>query len=154
MSQKEAAMKVSHFKINQKLLTLALGLLCLLSFQNCAPNLVPNSGAEAGGQSAEHEKLESELAQIDFLIHTDLSCTHDSDCEVLPLGARPCGGPSDYSVSSLQNPSRAQILNLLQTNLAGWRAYLNSQKVPGTCEYLMPPTAICNAGSCQGVPGD
>lgn len=92
------------------------------------------------------------LARIRALAGTP-SCTSDSQCHSLPLGARPCGGPESYLVWSSAKTSQAEIEALGERYKEERRAANKASGLMSTCQFLMDPGAVCRAGTCQAGGG-
>jgi len=76
-------------------------------------------------------------------------CSSDSQCRILPLGARPCGGPAGYLAwSSTATP--AGELQALADRYRTEQQERNAQSgMVSDCRAIAPPAAACRAGSCQ-----
>jgi hypothetical protein len=93
------------------------------------------------------------LAQIQSLIGTP-SCSTDSQCHSLAIGAKPCGGPEAYLPwsSAKTNPDAIRALG---------ERYKSERQAEGTkrglvsdCRFQLDPGAQCRAGLCQLGGGD
>jgi len=60
------------------------------------------------------------------------TCDGDSECDVLEMGVRLCGGPSSYLIVSLMNPSLSTIKAKL-IEVAAVQKELNSIDAPLSC---------------------
>ena len=88
------------------------------------------------------------LAQIRALIG-NASCSDASQCRVLPIGARPCGGPEGYLAYSTSSAPEDQLLALAERHKQE-RAKVHAESgVLSDCRFMPPPAAVCVAGTCQ-----
>ncbi len=91
--------------------------------------------------------LEKLRAEIDKLIGAG-KCMNLVQCRVAPLGASPCGGPSEYLVYSWISTDKGVLetriaeYNFLQEDLQ------NKQPAVGTCVMLPEPVAACVNNRC------
>lgn len=87
----------------------------------------------------------------------DPSCTDDSQCHTLALGATPCGGPEGYLPWSSAPSARvpADELRALGERYREERRAANAASGRmGACRFSPDPGAVCRAGACQlGTPG-
>jgi hypothetical protein len=109
-----------------------------------APHSPPSRAAPVKAQ-------DGTLARIRALAGTP-SCSSDTECHSLPLGARACGGPESYLVWSSATTSEAEIQALGERYKEERRAANTAAGRVSTCQFLMNPGAVCRAGTCQ--PGE
>ena len=99
-----------------------------------------------GGDAVQATTLEARIAAIDVEVRTRIgaaACSVDSDCRALPMGARPCGGPSGYLPYSIRGTDEG-ALSRLSDDHRRLSAELAAQRpVVGTCEVLPEPVAYC-----------
>lgn len=87
------------------------------------------------------------LARIHALVGAP-SCSADSQCKSLALGARPCGGPETYlAYSSVRTPEDA-LRPLADIYQAERRAANTQAGHMSTCLMRPEPAAVCQAGMC------
>jgi hypothetical protein len=91
----------------------------------------------------------SDLYQkIVALANQSLQCDSDSDCELLGLGARPCGGPEEYLTYSSQSSNREQLLEWAnQYNRDAQRINQKERRV-GICVVAPKPALVCSNKVC------
>lgn len=70
-------------------------------------------------------------------------------CAVLPLGARPCGGPSEYLAFSRQVSDPQKLATLAQSYSDAQREWNQASGIAGTCEFLLPPKLVLADGLCK-----
>lgn len=105
-----------------------------------APATAPAT-APAAGQS-------DTLAQIKDLIGK-AECSSDSQCQALPIGARPCGGPASYLAWSTAKTSSSDIQALADRFRAEQQERNARSGMVSDCRAIAPPAAVCRAGECQ-----
>ena len=130
------------------LLVLWIGFLGL--FQNCAPvkDLTPEEKAMKDLAIA----IEKTSGDLETLAESNRSCTNDSQCVAVVVGFKGCGGPRDYTYTSLNNDmATIQALSISLQNLERdqWN---RSNGVVSTCDLVLPPSLACQSGLCQIVP--
>jgi hypothetical protein len=99
---------------------------------------VPQAVAGQGGDT---------LARIHALVGTP-SCSADSQCKTLALGARPCGGPEAYLAYSTARTPEAELHALAQTYQAERHAANTRAGMVSTCLARPDPGAVCQLGAC------
>jgi hypothetical protein len=108
-----------------------------------APNVsAPNVSApnDAAGQG-------DTLPRIRALVGTP-SCSADSQCKTLALGARPCGGPEGYLAYSTARTLDTEMRALGERYAAERRAANSAAGRMGDCRFTPDPGAVCQAGAC------
>lgn len=88
------------------------------------------------------------LGQIRSLIGS-AECSSDNQCQVLPVGARPCGGPSSYLAWSSAKTDTARLQALAERHKAEQQADNMATGRISTCIAIAPPAVACRAGTCQ-----
>jgi hypothetical protein len=88
------------------------------------------------------------LGQIRSLIGA-AECSSDSQCQVLPVGARACGGPASYLAWSSAKTDAAQLQALAERHKAEQQADNLATGRISTCIAIAPPAVACRAGTCQ-----
>jgi hypothetical protein len=87
------------------------------------------------------------LARIRALAGTP-TCSADSQCKTLALGARPCGGPESYLAYSTARTPEAELRALGDVYQAERRAANTSSGMMSDCRLQPDPGAVCQAGAC------
>jgi hypothetical protein len=87
------------------------------------------------------------LARIHALVGTP-SCTEDSQCRSLALGAQPCGGPEGYLAYSTARTLEPELRALADAYGAQRRAAHAQAGLMSTCRFTPDPGAVCRAGAC------
>lgn len=87
------------------------------------------------------------LARIHALVGTP-SCSADSQCRTVAIGARPCGGPEAYLAYSTVHSPEAE-LRALAASQQDQRRKANAQDGRASdCRFTTDPGAVCRAGIC------
>ena len=91
----------------------------------------------------------SQLAEI--YASRDLSCEKASDCLVLAKGAKACGGPRTYTLTSAFNPD-LQVLKDLLVELTKWeKEYHKRSGTISNCQITPVPRVACSENFCSLV---
>jgi len=98
------------------------------------------------------DAIQTRMTEADIAMksaNANLACDGDSQCEVLEVGERHCGGPSGYLVVSTINPKLAEVkAKIAQYTRA--EKEMNAANPPLTCtDVPKPPSTLCKAGKCQ-----
>lgn len=88
------------------------------------------------------------LGQIRALIGA-ADCSSDSQCQILPVGARACGGPASYLAWSSAKTDAGQLQALAERHKAEQQADNMAAGRISTCIAIAPPAVACRAGACQ-----
>jgi len=130
--------------------------LVLLSLLACAacttragstPGVESGAAAQPAAATAPAAKSDT-LGQIKTLIGK-AACSSHAQCQVLPVGARPCGGPASYLAWSNADTS-GNALQALADRYRGERQASNTRSgMVSDCRAIAPPAATCQAGVCQ-----
>jgi hypothetical protein len=131
-------------------------LLLLVGCTACSTGAAPRAPAAAVSASpvtqqaaqASGEGQGDTLARIRAMAGTP-SCSDDSQCHTLALGARACGGPESYLPWSSARTSQAGIEALGERYKEERRAANAASGAMSTCQFMPDPGAVCRAGTCQ-----
>ena len=101
----------------------------------------------AASASSDEEALNAVHREIVSLIG-EPRCANLVHCRVLGLGARPCGGPSEYLAFSSLTANR-EVLEAKAYEYDFLQEEVNRSKgAVGSCEVLPAPRATCVNGRC------
>jgi len=118
-------------------------------FQNCG---APFDATTAAGDAAVKTKADdvTELkTTIKSLSTQDLSCATDDDCQPVALGAKACGGPTEYVLVSRHNADLNHIIQLAEQH-RNEAATLNRESgAVSDCSLVMPPETHCVSSVCE-----
>jgi hypothetical protein len=120
---------------------------CLLAGLVLCPVLAQGGDASAPAASDE-AALKSMREEIVKLIG-EPRCVNLVHCRVLALGARPCGGPSEYLAYS-SSTGKGETLEAKAYEYSFLEEEVNRKKsAVGACEVLPQPRAACIDGRCM-----
>ena len=129
-----------------------LVLLSLLACAACTTRAdgpaTPQVSQPAAPVSAPAPSQPDTLTQIKDLIGK-AECSSDNQCQALPIGARPCGGPASYLAWSTAKTSSSDIQALADRFRAEQQERNARSGMVSDCRAIAPPAAVCRAGSCQ-----
>ncbi|MCG9760768.1 MULTISPECIES: hypothetical protein [unclassified Pseudoalteromonas] len=78
----------------------------------------------------------------------DKSCDNDTQCKVIAVGDRACGGPSSYQVYSTKSADEAQVKQLAEQITTLERAYNMQNQMMSICQHLIEPATQCVENKC------
>lgn len=93
------------------------------------------------------EKLYQGIADL----NKNLSCQLDRDCVALPMGARPCGGPEKYLVSSAKNRNFKEIQKKAQQSIELEKKFNLAAGIGSICSVAIQPDVKCVNRLCRVV---
>lgn len=126
-----------------KLPRLLASVLACIALVSCAQT-APPSAAKPKTQP-ESERLAGELRTL----IGPASCSADTQCRTVAVGAKACGGPAGYWAWSTESTD-AQALNALaERQAAAQRREVASSGLRSNCMLTTDPGAACVAGRCQ-----
>jgi hypothetical protein len=108
------------------------------------PAITPAKTAAAPVLSASGPKLDD----IRRLIGTP-SCSDNSQCRSLPVGALACGGPQEYLPWSTLKTNERELLATAERFKAERQAQIKSSGEMSICIHRPDPGAVCVSGTCQ-----
>lgn len=107
----------------------------------------PVAGAASPDFASVHAQLETTLAGA-------ATCSVDTDCHSVAVGAKACGGPTGYRAFSGKNVDPASVMALAQHERDLAAAAARESHEVSTCFMLADPGAHCQANKCMsGRPG-
>ena len=78
-------------------------------------------------------------------------CSSKQQCQILPVGARPCGGPAGYLAWSNAKTTGKDLQALAERYRGEQQASNTRSGMVSDCRAIAPPAAACQAGTCQAV---
>ncbi|MDP2636683.1 MAG: hypothetical protein ACPG5Z_11360 [Pseudoalteromonas sp.] len=118
--------------------------------------LTKNSQAVAIGdknKAVSREAIQAAHKQLKTLTE-DLSCDTSTQCKVLPVGSRACGGPSSYLVFSTKN-NDSQKVEQAAKQITTLESQFNAQTgMVSICQHLTAPATQCTSNKCVKVAGN
>lgn len=140
-------MRQAYDELMRKLVLLSLLACAACTTRADAPAASPVT-PQAAQPAASAPPSTNTLAQITGLIGK-AACTSDQQCQVLPVGARPCGGPASYLAWSTAATSGADLQALADRYRSEQQAGNARSGMVSDCRAIAPPAAACRAGACQ-----
>lgn len=125
-----------------------LAILLLLACTACASRADGPSSSPTPPQAAAAPAAADTLGQIQALIGK-AECSSDSQCQVLPIGARACGGPAGHLAYSTAKTDAAALQSLAERYKAEQQARQQRAGMISNCMVLPTPVAACRANTCQ-----
>ena len=119
---------------------LAALLLALAALASCAqtPPAVPPAGTDSARLARE----------LDALIGP-ATCSTDTQCRTVAVGAKACGGPSGYRAWSTAGTDAGRLAELAARQSEAGRRELAAEGRLSHCAVVTDPGATCVAGRCQ-----
>ncbi|WP_404341588.1 hypothetical protein [Pseudoalteromonas mariniglutinosa] len=90
--------------------------------------------------------------QLEQLI-TDPHCDNNSQCKVLAVGRRACGGPSSYIVYSTKMTIQDEVEKLAKHITTLESQYNTANNMMSICQHLTTPQAQCSNNNCVKIKG-
>ncbi|NVJ61044.1 MAG: hypothetical protein HWE27_11685 [Gammaproteobacteria bacterium] len=133
-------------------LVLTVSSLSLFTLMACTQASNPTESdtvdTAALSQAEFNQKLVSEAKQINELAKNHQACNVTSDCDVVPVGARACGGPDWYLIMS-KNGSGAEQLRQKVDQYTNQKHLFNQKfNVRSICVMQPKPEASCIQQKC------
>ena len=98
----------------------------------------------AGIGTPEIERLYREA----FTIARAGGCASSGDCAVMPVGAKPCGGPWEYVVYCRLTTDTTRLRTVLAELERRQREYNAKNQVGSTCDMILAPAVTVRGGRC------
>lgn len=121
-----------------------------LSILGCPTKTEPVEVSDEKSYQATQEDLQSLRSDIMALIENK-SCQQTSDCELIALGARACGGPDSYEVFAPAHTDTAKLKSLTGELESLQKAYNIENQVMSICVVEPKPNYQCKQNLCQTV---
>ncbi len=129
-----------------------LGMLVLLSGCSTVPQQKDLMVNQLDGSLAQLQVDTKQLHQRLQRLTADKSCQQSTQCKVLPVGHRPCGGPEQYMVYS----SKSTDEKLLAITNDRYKKLKQEQQqrlgLRSTCQLVPEPVAACQQQQCSLLP--
>ena len=122
--------------------------------QNCDNDIraeLSQSGADVveqhyGTKDDVKEPMVSKFEDIQKMIGT--ACDSDTQCKVIGVGDRPCGGYAQFLVYSTTDTDEKKLKSMVAV-FNGMQKLNNSKKgLVGICQHLSPPKTYCSSNQC------
>ncbi len=96
--------------------------------------------------------INSAHEQLEQLIDKP-SCDNSSQCKVLAVGSRACGGPSKYVVYSTKTADATEVKKLAQEITTLEQQFNALNDMMSICQHLSAPGTQCSANTCVRIEG-
>lgn len=93
--------------------------------------------------------INATITAAQTLASADLSCTKTTDCVVIALGSKACGGPNGFLVASTKNATIRQIRALAKQSEALEAGFNLRYGIVSNCMVAAQPSPSCVAKVCQ-----
>ncbi|MGM9482602.1 hypothetical protein ACS5PN_15525 [Roseateles sp. NT4] len=77
------------------------------------------------------------------------TCTADSQCRTVAVGAKACGGPAGYLAWSTQGTDAQKVAALAVRQTDAQRREVDASGMRSNCMFVADPGAACVAGRCE-----
>lgn len=101
----------------------------------------------SGEQEADQATLRRLADEARSLARTD-GCTASADCDALPMGAKPCGGPWTYLPYCRLTTNRPALVAKLDELARFERQFNERYGLGSTCDVAMKPEVRAEGGQC------
>jgi hypothetical protein len=132
--------------------TLSITLLVSLALFQAQPHVVRMILSELKAADVTGFKPLEELAQE---IKKEIGipkASKASQCKVIALGSKPCGGPWSYEVYSTETTNESRLSRLVNQYNELQRQLSRQQRIYSDCEFVQKPQVILSEGIC-GIRG-
>ena len=109
----------------------------------CAADNAPASPAAADARTAA-----SLMVPVKAVIG-DAACDQSTQCRVIGVGAKACGGPSGHLAWSLKNTDQKALFAAVQVQAEAQKEENKVSGMRSNCAIAVDPGAVCTAGRCQ-----
>ena len=106
-------------------------------------------GADTLPAGATAPKRSDEIAQMIGAA----ACADDSECRVIGIGARACGGPDSFAAWSVSKTDAVALQRLVERDADARRKELEARGIMSTCVMLPVPGVRCVRPEGAGGPG-
>lgn len=117
--------------------------LAAFTLASCAQS-TPTAPAPVASQP-ESQRLSNELTSL----IGPATCTADSQCRTVPVGAKACGGPAGYLAWSTTGTDAQRLTDLAARQAVASKQESTARGMVSTCSMVTDPGAACVAGRCQ-----
>ena len=108
----------------------------------------PKPSTPAAPPAAGSDAPSGLLAQIRAMT-ADATCSDNSQCRSLPIGAMACGGPQDYLPYSTLRTNEKEVRELAERYKAERQGQISQRGEMSICRHRPDPGAVCVSGACQ-----
>lgn len=105
-----------------------------------------------GDQAVDQKMLDRLRTEAHALAHVD-GCSAASECAVIAIGERACGGPEEHIVYCPRSTDVAALKRKAAEIASAQRAFNRRYQLMSTCELRVAPATELVGGSCRAVKG-
>ncbi len=98
----------------------------------------------AANATVTSEEMASTNSALKAAIALENQCATSTDCNILPVGARACGGPSGFVAYSVKSSNIENIHSLAQLTTQLEQQYNSENSVISICSIVMPSSVVCD----------
>lgn len=114
----------------------------------------PSDGGQ-GGYGGEFSEVERELGDLrkrtKKLAKENSACSEDTECDAVPFGDKPCGGPWEYLPYSKTSEGADELLKSAAELQELEDQYNKDAGVLSDCALAIQPDTECASGTCVAV---
>lgn len=108
-----------------------------------------NAFSQSVEQSRDRLAIDALAKTAHLLSKLDLRCAEASDCMVIPMGTKACGGPTSYLVTSRLHRYLDEIEELSSKVTDKEKEYNDRYRVGSDCSIMSPPIVECRNKICS-----
>jgi hypothetical protein len=112
-------------------------------FISCAKEDISNDALAI----ADDQKLEQLGKEIQEFAKNK-ACSNGDDCRTMPMGAKACGGPTNYIIYALSKTDEKQLAEKVKQYTEFQKELNIKYNRVSDCKFEIPPTVDCLNGVC------
>lgn len=105
--------------------------------------------AQANQREQDARAISDLVEAAKLLAGTNLECQDSTDCVVLEVGSRACGGPAGHLISSKKNQNLPELEYLGQQSSLKEAEFNLKYRVLSICSVKIPPQVGCIRAQCK-----
>lgn len=117
----------------------------------CSSDAIPE-GSELRSKTSGYNDLQQIAILIDHEVG-DAAASNLNSCDLIPIGAKPCGGPWGYLVFSKEISNRNELETLAETYTELDHIRNIEEGRFSTCDIARVPALTIKEESCHGING-
>ena len=98
-------------------------------------------------ESVTNQSLNEQKAKLQELT-ANKSCDTSAQCQVIAVGSRACGGPSQYAIYSNKNVNSDTVQTLASDITVAEKVFNEKNNMMSICQHLEEPAAQCINNQC------
>ena len=108
-----------------------------------------NSYAQSTEETRDRLSISLLAKATHAIARLDLSCKQASECSIIPMGSKPCGGPTSYVVTSVNHRYLSDIEELASKVSEKEKDFNERYGRISNCSILYPPEVKCLENKCS-----